>query len=426
MPDFAAQFTRQYDDVAARYPQFERLRTLAKLVQLAKWLVRQPRAGICRQAVLDALAAQGLPTDGFRCSGPLPADCSGKGARVPRLSVSRSTDSYCLTLSSGIRLEAELIVQQAARIAAVEKRLADAAAKRRRDACTKIRNGVVFPLNLLASMKAADEMAADGEQFIARDPVVARDIGQAAVMTCGDSRRAHMLLGRAFAELGSGREAISEFVRAARASQTSPELMEAQELAEREAAILATKPCELIDVGVWAGLFPVCVPVDWVEVTTKQLDSTYSRIFASVPSRYVDVDRPEMLLVTEMVLPDFTDLIRAWPVPTVDVETKLALYQIAAPEVFANLENPKVERLAITEWPMVTFVSARVSGKVNQTTFVYQHLFVIPNHDLVPNGIGLLMIASSLDYHASWMGLIAHRIFEAVQTEVRSALYHDD
>jgi hypothetical protein len=80
----------------------------------------------------------------------------------------------------------------------------------------------------------------------------------------------------------------------------------------------------------------------------------------------------------------------------------------------------------MAEWPMVTFVSARVSGKVNQTTFVDQHLFVIPNHDLVPNGIGLLMIVSSLDYHASWMGVIGHRIFEAVQTEVRSARYHDD
>jgi hypothetical protein len=59
---FAAQFTQNYDAIAQKYPHFERLRNLAKLVQLAKWLKSQRQLGIDLHAILDAMAARNLPT----------------------------------------------------------------------------------------------------------------------------------------------------------------------------------------------------------------------------------------------------------------------------------------------------------------------------------------------------------------------------
>jgi hypothetical protein len=156
----------------------------------------------------------------------------------------------------------------------------------------------------------------------------------------------------------------------------------------------------------------------WSEGRAKEIDDTYSRIFASPPSKYLEGDHPEMLLVTETLSPDFTDLIRLSRDRTVDNELKHVLYQTAAPELFDNLKDPHIDAIRILERPVVTFVRARISGKINGTAFVYEHLFVIPDPTLVPDGIGLLLVVTYLDYHASWMEVVASQIFQAVQSQV--------
>jgi hypothetical protein len=81
----------------------------------------------------------------------------------------------------------------------------------------------------------------DGEEFVQMDPVIAMDIGLGTMITCRNSRRHHLLLARAFSELGLARGAFSECVRAGNVSQTTEQLREAQVLAEREEAFFATK-----------------------------------------------------------------------------------------------------------------------------------------------------------------------------------------
>ena len=56
---FAKQFTENYNNVAEKYPQFERLKNLSKFVALAKYL-RNNGVKINEDTILESLSKHGI------------------------------------------------------------------------------------------------------------------------------------------------------------------------------------------------------------------------------------------------------------------------------------------------------------------------------------------------------------------------------
>jgi hypothetical protein len=419
--EFAGEFTRNYDAIARAYPEYERLRTLAKLLQLAKWIRQQPNTGIDREAIIEALQARGLPIAGFRNTGPVSR--SPDSVLVPRLSASgtrRTAEcAYSVTLTGGIDLTTKLIVQKQHELQAIKKRLVSAADSAPNDQCQPFPGGVVFPLSVLAAEKQADEAAEQGEAFISEEPVLARDIALNALEISPKSRRAHMLLGRAYSELGLGRDAIREFVQSALLSRIAEEVDEARELAETEAAILATQVPRLVEVCRWAELFPICAPVDWIELEFKDVDPSTFRIFASKPSR-TDTDHVVEVLAVAQISdgPDFSEIIARVAARETDMTLMTELYEELVPSVFEALEDAKVETIGIQPVRIGRIIRSRVSGEVNKQRYIHEHMFVIPDEGLATHGSALFIMASCLDCHAPWMRVWCNHIFQTVFSEV--------
>jgi hypothetical protein len=419
--EFARELTRHYDAVARRCQEFERLRTLAKLIQLAKWIRQQPNTGIDRRAIMEALEARGLPTTGFQNTGPVSR--SPNNGRVPRLTASGSrvegNISHTVTFTGGIDLATKLVVQQQHELQAVKKRFISAADGAPNDKCQRFPGGVVFPLSVFASEREANEAAEQGEAFITDDPVIARDIALNALEISQQSRRAHMLLGRAYSELGLGREAIREFVKARLLSRVREEMEEARGLAVSEAAILARHVPRLVEVCRWAELFPICVPSDWLELEFKDVEPSVFRIFASKPSRSDTDHAVEVLTVAEISdAPDFTEIIARVRARETDMNLLMALYQSMIPYVFEGLEDAKLERIPIEQTDIATLIRAHITGNVNKQRYVYEHMFVVPEEGLAPDRSALFLMVSSLDCHSAWINVWCDHIFQAVLSDV--------
>jgi hypothetical protein len=148
MTEFARRFTLNYDAIAAKCPHFERLRTLAKLLQLAKWIRKQPNTGIRRATVMEALKARGLPNTGFRNTGPLfrPEE----KARTPQLKCLRRIEAgRTLRLIGGVSLATKLMIASQREPKEMDMNVVAAAQDAPVDRCQEFSGGIVFPLSLL-------------------------------------------------------------------------------------------------------------------------------------------------------------------------------------------------------------------------------------------------------------------------------------
>jgi hypothetical protein len=317
----------------------------------------------------------------------------------------------------GICLETELLVKKAAELSRVRKDVVDAAEKSPPTACGVIHGGVVFPLNVLAPRKEADRIASEGLEFLTTDPVVARDIAQMALDASSESRMAHMLLARACSELGQHREAIAEFIAAAVRSETRDEFQMDSEMAESEAAIQVTSLARFTEVCRWAELFPICLPTDWLRIQFEGVDPTVTQIFTTRPSPLLEWDPCEMVAVFEVPTPNLEVFIANFSPWSEDSEMLAALYESAVPEQFEALTDPQIHSVGLIRKSMATGVRATVSGDILDARFIHEHMFVIHDPGVGPDGVALFVLVTCLDYHASWMRHVCNQLFDGLFSE---------
>jgi hypothetical protein len=120
-----------------------------------------------------------------------------------------------------------------------------------------------------------------------------------------------------------------------------------------------------------------------------------------------------MVAVTEVPVPDFGAIIAN----AGDEEMIKALYESAVPEQFESLTDPKILSLSVIRRPLVTGVRAAISGEIDDARFVHEHIFVVPDPGIGPDGVPLLVLVACLDYHATWMRQICNQIFEGLFSE---------
>jgi hypothetical protein len=263
----------------------------------------------------------------------------------------------------------------------------------------------------LTPAKDADDIVELGESLLEDDPVLARQVAATAVCNCPESRRAHLLLGRASAALDLGREAVLEFEMAVLLSETEVEAVCARQMAEEEAARIQLRIGPLIEVCRWAYGFPICVPPDWIEVAADGVDPASSRIFTSRPSTVLGWDPVEMVLATEVPAPDFSGLIEIAGGRAGDRETQMALYESSVPELFEALLDATVQSIQLRHTQYLTIVRSSVTGEMDDAKFVQEHMFVIPMDESGP-GDALLVLVSYLQCHELWMHGVCDAIFE--------------
>ncbi|KAA6376559.1 MAG: hypothetical protein EZS28_027914 [Streblomastix strix] len=446
---FSAHMTEKYNIIADNFPEYKRLKNLAKLFALAKWLVEQG-VDMNPDYIIYALRLKGIPIpdnlDPFDSLGPIDrslneefAQGDSQHAPVNRLtnSISKTTTIKIdanqtqtqiqeITLTGGIDLTLKIITsEQDQTNKPLSPDLLRFIINAPQNQCTSIpeqTQSYFIPLNALSDKSAADSIASEAENFLSSELNIAFQLAAEAINTSINSLKANEIMARTCSQLGHHKDAILSYVNAAILTPDKTSSDNFLQLADETINLLSKKPLKLKLRAKWLDIFDIYVPGDWKELQIENVDESLSQIYISQDSNIISKNSPvETLLISELAdSPDFTSLIE-W-VHSKNRQNNICsqIYEQCLPGVFATLDEPQVASVSIfTISSTAKFITTKLFGSINDQRYSYYHNFVLPDESLGYGKKCLFMMLSFRDILAPLMNQQSEEIWDLIKESAR-------
>lgn len=426
---FAKDFSANYGKIAEKYPQFERLRNLSKLVALAKYL-RDSGVKINEAAIMSSLSKRGIKVNNFFNTGPLKVNQhEPSDEKVPRLTAYKEKvdglSKAMVTLTGGIDLGTEInwdkvysselpkgITKQFLASVTTNSTTKYSENKSREIITPDGNKATVIPLSVLSPELQMNDILDQGEKMVNNDPPTSLEIAASVIRVNDGNRRAFMLLGNSLSQLSLHRDAVAAFTISAMLSNTQEEYESSNALAEVETAMLLSEMCRLKNVCSWCNSFRIQCPFDWCEVQIEGIDESLTQIYASKPSPYIPYDSSEMLMISEIKeYPDFSILLEAMQNERADTNVLASLYLSLVSQFFAPDSNTKIRSIQIKKDGYRTIIIVYTTEIVCGENYANYHCWLIPDPALKINAALFLLLTCS-DMHMLWMDEWAKNIFD--------------